>query len=167
MVLIALPLVDSSVLLKLCNTTLQTLDGVALENVTIALLLFIFLAGGLAAMRDDFETIAEEEESACDTKDSGHYATSMFASACIVLLAVVLVAARGGVSCSYLPRPQEQLQAVLDLLGLVSCRGVAIVAALLSLAAANVRSLEPMLKGSSKESGWEQCSAAGVHKLAQ
>jgi len=159
MVLIALPLVDSSALLKLCNTTLQLLDGAALENVTIALLLLIFLAGGLAAMWDDFQTFAEEEESACNTKDSGHYVTSMFASACIVLLGAVLVAARGG--------PQEQLQAVLDLLGLVSCRGVAIVAALLSLAAANVRSLEPMLKGSSKESGWEQCSAAGVHKLAQ
>merc|ERR1719424_2169550 len=36
MVLIALPLVDSSALLNLCNTTLQLLDGIALENVTIA-----------------------------------------------------------------------------------------------------------------------------------
>jgi len=157
---VALPPVDSSVLVDLCNivvTALQTFGGAASENVAIALLLLTFVAGALAALGDYFKTIADYYVlSASDANDSGHLVISMFASACLVMLAIV-VAVRG----------QNLLQAALDLLSLLSCRGVAIVAAILSLAAANVRSLEPLLKGCSKELGREQCSADGAHKLAQ
>jgi len=92
---------------------------------------------------DEYASKLEHDTSACKDGEASQYVslsrswmpTLLFASACVVPLAIV---------CFSVRMPQE----ILASMGSVSLRGIAMVAALVSFVTALVRSLEPLLKAS-------------------
>jgi len=155
---VAMTFMHPSELLELWNTTLQTLSDAALNNAQITFVLVLFVGGGIVAIHDDFNSLAEEEEeqkTSVDDNESCEKVRWPMASACLVLLLVP--------SLFVATKVPEQLQAALCS---GNFRGLAMVAAVLSLAAAGIRTLEPMLKGS-KESLSGRGLVSGAQKLVQ